>query len=476
MQENRRLLDNGRFYHRQGRLAEAADIYRQVARADPANALAHHLLGLVYHQQSLNPDALRSLGEAARLEPKNPLYRVGLAEALYVGKQDARVAAELTEAGKLEPQTGPLLLRQAVLWGQLDRAAEAAAAAERAVTLQPDLGDAHQVLGMLLRERGELARAAEHLAMARNATPAPIDPTTSYGFALLALGRYAELEALGPAKDPKNRYREAVLKALAAWHRSATEACAGWLAEADRAAATNGARTADIYESYHKHLEALFAERQRDDEPYRERPERTVAAIGDAQVLAAANLVLPIGGRPSRIEAAFVPGCKALLLVRKADNACRAAFEAALDRQPKGRLVIASVGDLDCRYTSGFMEELRRNPSADGVAIVERTVSLYADWVAWAVRQRGLDLVLQGPAASNATLDLVDAASRRRYLELVAHFNAKLGEAARENGVGYVDLFAATADAGRRGRPECFVDANHVRPSAIAAAIAAAGI
>ena len=76
----------------------------------------------------------------------------------------------------------------------------------------------------------------------------------------------------------------------------------------------------------------------------------------------------------------------------------------------------------------------------------------------------------------NATLDLVDATSRRRYLDLVAHFNAKLGEAARENGVGYVDLFATTADAGRRGRPECFVDANHVRPSAIAAAIAAAGI
>jgi hypothetical protein len=122
------------------------------------------------------------------------------------------------------------------------------------------------------------------------------------------------------------------------------------------------------------------------------------------------------------------------------------------------------------------MEELRRNPGADGAAVVERTVSLYADWVAWAVRHRGLGLLLEGPAASNAPLDLVDSPSRRRYLELVAHFNTKLAEAARDNGVGYVDLFAATSGPDRRGRPECFLDANHVRPSAIAAAIAAAGL
>jgi hypothetical protein len=329
---------------------------------------------------------------------------------------------------------------------------------------------------MLLRERGELGRAAEHLAKARAGKPVPIDPTASYALALLALGRYADLEALDAPNDARIRYREAVLKALAAWQRNAIEACAGWLAEADRAAAARGGRTADVYETYHKHLEALFADRQRDDKLYGASPDATVAAIGDGQVLAAANLVLPIRGRPSRIEAAFVPGCKALHLVRKQPNAFRAAFEAALDRQPKERLVIASVGDLDCRYTTGFMEELRRNPGADGAAVVERTVALYADWVAWAVRHRGLGLLLEGPAASNAPLDLVDSPSRRRYLELVAHFNAKLGEAARDNGVGYVDLFAATSGPDRRGRPECFLDANHVRPSAIAAAIAAAGL
>jgi len=476
LQANQRLLDNGRHYHRQGRLAEAADIYRQVMREDPANPLAHHLLGLVHHQQGANAEALRALGEAVRLEPANPLYRVGLAEALYVGKQDEKVAAELGEAGRLEPQTGPLLLRQAVLWGQLNRPAEAAALAERAIDLQPDLADAHQIFGMLLRERGELDRAVEHLAKARQAASTPIDPTTSYAFALLALGRYAEMEALEPPKDPKNRYREAVLKALAAWHRNAVDASAGWLAEADRAAAARGGRTADVYETYHKHLEALFANRQRDETPYEGAAAAVAAAIGDAQVLAAANLVLPIRGKASRIEAAFVPGCKALHLVRKAPNAFRAAFEAALDRQPKGRLVIASVGNLDCRYTTGFMEELRRNPGADGGAVVERTVSLYADWVAWTARQRGLDLVILGPSASNAPLDLIDTPSRRRYLELVAHFNAKLAVAARENGAGYIDLFAATSDPDRRGRPECFLDANHVRPAAIAAAVAASGI
>jgi len=476
VQENQRLLDNGRFYHRQGRLAEAADIYRQVARAEPGNGLAHHLLGLVHHQQGRNAEAMQALGESVRLEPGNPLFRTGLAEAHFVLKQPAEAAAELAEAKTLEPQTGPLLLRQAVLWVQLERPEEAYEACRRALALQPDFPDAEQVMGMLQRERGELADALRRFAAARRASPAPVDPATGYAMALLAAGDHAGLEALDEPADPRNRYREAVLKAIAAWHRNAVPDCAGWLAAADRAAAARGGRSEDVYESYHKHMEALFAERQKSEAPYAGSPTASAIAIGDAQVLAAAHLVLPIGGVPTRILPAFVPGCRAFHLVRRANNACRTAFEAALDRQPAGQLVIASVGDLDCRYTSGFMQDLRKNPTLDGEAIIERTVSLYADWIGWSAKRRKLRLVLQGPAASNAPLDVIDQKLRRRYLDLVALYNAKLAEAAEAAGAGYIDLFAATSDAARRGRPERFFDANHVRPLAIAAAVAAAGI
>ena len=119
---------------------------------------------------------------------------------------------------------------------------------------------------------------------------------------------------------------------------------------------------------------------------------------------------------------------------------------------------------------------LRKDPTLDGEAIIDRTVSLYVDWIGWSAKRRKLRLVLQGPAASNAPLDVLDQRLRRRYLDLVALYNTKLAEAAQAAGARYIDLFAATSDSMRRGRPERFFDANHVRPLTIAAAVAEAGI
>src|SRR5258705_13840727 len=98
VQEFQGLLDNGRFYHRQGRLTEAADIYRQVRRADPKNAMAYHLLGLVSHQQGKRDEALQALAEAVRLEPGNAAYRTGVAEPLILQDDFEGVRAQLEAA------------------------------------------------------------------------------------------------------------------------------------------------------------------------------------------------------------------------------------------------------------------------------------------------------------------------------------------------------------------------------------------
>jgi Flp pilus assembly protein TadD len=475
VQELQRLLDNGRFYHRRGRLTEAADIYRQVRRADPQNPMAHHLLGLVLHQQGKRDEALQALAEAVRLEPDNAAYRTGFAELLILENDAEAVRIQLEAAKTLQPRTAVLLVRQAVMWGQIGDPDLAIKTAEEAVAVDTNHPQGHQVLGMLLREQGDLSRAVEHLLTARRATPAAPDPQTTCALALFALGRHAEIGSLPPPVDQRNLYREAVLSALAAWQQGELAQIEAALAKCDEVAQARGGRTEDVYAGYHGQMARLVDSRKRSADLYKQKAGSEVAVIGDMQSLSAANLTVKLGGGAVRLRTFFVPGCVAVNLFKRAANSCRAGFEAALDRQPAGGRVIASVGDMDCRYTIGFMDLLRRHPEMEGRKLVSETVQRYADWVVDAANQRKLDLILMGPPARAVALNFVPPAVARQFLELVEFFNSELRAAAGRAGLIYVDLYDATVGPHRRGREDCFIDSIHVQPSAVAAAIKAAG-
>ncbi|HWA44678.1 MAG TPA: tetratricopeptide repeat protein [Hypericibacter adhaerens] len=475
MQDSKRLLDNGRFYHRQGRLTEAADIYRQVRREDPKNAMAHHLLGLVSHQQGKRDEALQALSEAVRLDPENPAYRTGLAEVLILENDVEAVRTHLEAAQAHDARAAVLLVRQAVLWGQIGEPAIAVKTAEDAVAADPDHPPAQQVLGMLLREQGDLQGAVTHLLKARSLTPTAPDPQTTLALTLFALGRADEIAALPPPADDRNLYREAVLTALAAWQQGELPRIEAALTACDRIAQARGGRTEDVYAGYHGQMARLLDARKKSTELYKQKVAGEAAVIGDMQSLSAANLTVKLGGETLRLRTAFVPGCIAINLFKAASNSCRAGFEAALDRQPAGSRVIASVGDMDCRYTVGFMDLLRRHPEMDGQKLVSETVQRYADWIIDAANQRNLDLVFMGPPARAVALNLVPPADAREFLELVEFFNSELRAAAGRAGLIYIDLYSATVGPNRRGREDCFIDTTHVTPAAVAAAIRAAG-
>jgi tetratricopeptide (TPR) repeat protein len=475
VQEHQRLLDNGRFYHRQGRLTEAADIYRQVRRADPGNAMAHHLLGLVLHQLNKRDEALQALAEAVRLEPANAAYRTGLAELLILENDLEAVRTQLEATRSQEPRTAVLLVRQAVMWGQIGDPQLAIETAEEAVAVDSNHPQAHQVLGMLLREQGDLPRAAKHLLVARRMTPPAPDPQTTCALALFALGRDREIASLPTPADSRNLYREAVLSALGTWQGGEVAQIEAAIAACNRIAQERGGRTEDVYAGYHSQIARLLDSRKRAADLYGQKADRDVAVIGDMQSLSAANLTVTLGGEAVRLRTSFVPGCIAINLFKRAANSTRAGFEAALDREPEGARVVASVGDMDCRYTIGFMDLLRRHPEMEGRKLVSETVQRYADWVVDAANQRKLDLVLMGPPARAVALNLVQPAVARHFLELVEFFNSELRAAAGRAGLIYIDLYGATVGPHRQGREDCFIDSTHVEPAAIAAAIRSAG-
>src|ERR1700685_1849206 len=77
-----RVLQEAIAHHRDGRLAEAEALYRQVQMMAPRNFDALHLSGLLAHQQGRAADAVDLLARALRINPKSDLCEIRLGIAL----------------------------------------------------------------------------------------------------------------------------------------------------------------------------------------------------------------------------------------------------------------------------------------------------------------------------------------------------------------------------------------------------------
>jgi predicted O-linked N-acetylglucosamine transferase (SPINDLY family) len=179
-------------HHRAGRLNEAERLYRLVCAADPKNARAFHLLGVVAHQLGRR-DAAELVGRALALRPDvaeahndrgvilAAQGRLGEAAAAFEeavrlrsGYLEARnnLAAALRQLGRLDeavshlerivdgmPHSPPAHFNLATALRDLGRNDEALAQYDRALALDPGFFMAHYNRAIVLRRLGEVAAA-----------------------------------------------------------------------------------------------------------------------------------------------------------------------------------------------------------------------------------------------------------------------------------------------------------------------------
>ena len=178
--------------HQAGRLAEAEEIYRQILAAQPNQADALHLLGVIAQQVGRHEVAVKLICQSIALHPDNPAAHGNLGAAYRtMGRLDEAIAAcrralaLKSDFPEAHNNLGIALREQ----GQLD---EAITAYRSALQLKPDYPEAHYNLGIALRERGGIDEAIAAYRHALELNPNYPEALNNLGAALAGQGRVDE--------------------------------------------------------------------------------------------------------------------------------------------------------------------------------------------------------------------------------------------------------------------------------------------
>lgn len=155
-------------HHRQGRLAEAEALYRQVLAAEPGNGTAWHFLGVLAHQRGDHAVAVEHINRAIRLDKKEPAFHANLGLVLHaLGRWD-KAAQSCRRALALKPDYPEAHYNLGNSLRAQGKLQEAASAYRRALALRPDYPEACNNLGLALQEqrKPEEAAAAYRQALA----------------------------------------------------------------------------------------------------------------------------------------------------------------------------------------------------------------------------------------------------------------------------------------------------------------------
>ncbi len=181
---------------RHGFLADADELSRSAAAAEPHNAEAEHMLGIIAHQSGKLGEAIEHVRRAIALEPDVALYHANLGEMCRLaGRIDEAVAAG-GRALEINPDYSAALSNLGIALFDQRKFEEAVALYDRAIALQDDFAQAHSNRGNALQRLKRFAEAEPSYRRALELQPAFLDGWNNLGTCLRELKRVAEAETI----------------------------------------------------------------------------------------------------------------------------------------------------------------------------------------------------------------------------------------------------------------------------------------
>jgi predicted O-linked N-acetylglucosamine transferase (SPINDLY family) len=147
-------------HHQAGRVEAAEQIYRQVLQAEPNQADAIHLLGLLAHQAGKHAIAAQYIEQAIRLNGNTAIFHNNLGGAYHALHRNADAVACFRRAVELKPDYAVAYYNLGNAWKDLGKWEEAVACYRRSLELKPNYAEAHNNLGNAYKEQGKLEEAA----------------------------------------------------------------------------------------------------------------------------------------------------------------------------------------------------------------------------------------------------------------------------------------------------------------------------
>ena len=162
--------------------------------AEPNNAHAWHLSGVLAHQRGQHAQAANSIARAIALDPTNADFHDNLASVYQVLQRLSDAISSLREAVRLAPADARLLNKLGSLLVTAGQADQAAEVFRQLVRAHPGAAAAHANLGNTLAQLGKHEEAIESLRGALAIRPDFAEARFNLGNLLEGLGRLTEAQ------------------------------------------------------------------------------------------------------------------------------------------------------------------------------------------------------------------------------------------------------------------------------------------
>ncbi len=173
---------------RMGRLAEAEQLYLEIAKVELGNAAARYFLGIIRYQQGRPAEALEFIAASLALDA-NPNAFASQGNILQALARFDDALASYDHALKLTPDFADAWFNRGVTLANLKRPEEALASYDKALDLAPGDAAAWANRGTLLLEMDRAEEALESVERSLAITTEFAEVWNSLGIVLQALGR-----------------------------------------------------------------------------------------------------------------------------------------------------------------------------------------------------------------------------------------------------------------------------------------------
>ena len=146
-------------HHQAGRLHQAEQVYRQILQADPHQADALHLLGVLANQTGHHEAAIELIRQAIAINPLVAPFHNNLGLACRAAGKLGEAIGCYQQALQLRPDYPEAIYNHSLALKDQGKLDEAIDGYRAVLQLRPDFVDAHNGLGVALKEAGQLDAA-----------------------------------------------------------------------------------------------------------------------------------------------------------------------------------------------------------------------------------------------------------------------------------------------------------------------------